>query len=105
MELSSKQWLYFDNFNLGTGQGFSVLEVVKGFEQATGITIPYNIVERRPGDVPRLEACPKRAEKCLGWTPSGLLLRCVATAGPGNPPIPNGYQRVNSRLSAFEYPP
>ena len=54
--------------NLGTGQGLSVLDVVKGFEGATGITIPYEIVERRPGDVPKLQACPKRAEELLGWT-------------------------------------
>ena len=53
--------------NLGTGQGLSVLDLVKGFEAATGITIPYEIVARRPGDVPKLEACPKRAEEVLGW--------------------------------------
>ena len=56
------------SLNLGTGQGLSVLDVVKGFEAATGITIPYEIVERRPGDVPKLQACPKRAEELLGWT-------------------------------------
>ena len=45
-----------------------MLDVVKGFETATGITIPYEIVERRPGDVPKLQACPKRAEELLGWS-------------------------------------
>ena len=53
--------------NLGTGQGLSVLEMVHGFEQATGIAIPYSICKRRPGDVPRLECSPKQAEKTLGW--------------------------------------
>ena len=53
--------------NIGTGRGLSVLDVVKGFEQATGLAIPYEVVERRPGDVPKLEACPDKAEQILGW--------------------------------------
>ena len=53
--------------NLGTGQGLSVLDVVHGFEQATGIAIPYTICARRPGDVPRLECSPELAERTLGW--------------------------------------
>ena len=54
--------------NIGTGRGLSVLDVVRGFEQATGLSIPYEIVERRPGDVPKLEGCPRQAEAVLGWT-------------------------------------
>lgn len=53
--------------NIGTGKGLSVLEVLKGFEAATDLTIPYQIVERRQGDVPKLEGCPKRAKQLLGW--------------------------------------
>ena len=53
--------------NIGTGKGLSVLDVVKGFETATGQTIPYDVVERRPEDVPRLQACPLQAETVLGW--------------------------------------
>ncbi len=53
--------------NIGTGRGLSVLDVVHGFEQATGKAIPFEIVERRPGDVPRLEACPRTAQAVLGW--------------------------------------
>ena len=53
--------------NIGTGKGLSVLDVVKGFEKATGLNIPYEIVKRRPGDVPRLEACPRKSAKILGW--------------------------------------
>lgn len=53
--------------NLGTGKGLSVLDIIKGFESATGISIPYEIVSRRPGDVAKLEACPALAEKLLGW--------------------------------------
>ena len=53
--------------NIGTGTGLSVLDVIQGFETATGLTIPYEVVARRPGDVPRLQACPRQAEAVLGW--------------------------------------
>ena len=53
--------------NIGTGQGLSVLDVIKGFEKVTGLIIPYEIGKRRPGDVPRLEGCPEHAAKILGW--------------------------------------
>ena len=53
--------------NIGTGTGLSVLDVIHGFEQATDISIPYEVVSRRPGDVARLQACPKRAQQVLGW--------------------------------------
>ena len=59
--------------NIGTGRGLSVLEVVNGFEAATGLTIPRRMVERRPGDVPRLEACPRKAAEVLGWKASRTL--------------------------------
>lgn len=53
--------------NLGTGQGYSVLEVVSAFELASERQIPYEIVERRPGDVAIYCACPALAEELLGW--------------------------------------
>jgi len=53
--------------NIGTGRGYSVLEVVHGFERATGQKIPYRIATRRPGDVPAVYADPARAERELGW--------------------------------------
>jgi len=55
--------------NIGTGRGYSVLEVVHGFERATGQKIPYRIAARRPGDVPAVYADPARAERELGWKP------------------------------------
>ena len=54
--------------NLGTGQGSSVLELVKAFERASGQTIPYRIVARRSGDVPACWSDPSLAEARLGWT-------------------------------------
>ena len=54
-------------YNLGTGQGTSVLELVAAFEQATGAKVPYSIRPRRPGDVPMLYAASELAEERLGW--------------------------------------
>ncbi|MDB2373889.1 UDP-glucose 4-epimerase GalE [Psychrosphaera haliotis] len=53
--------------NLGTGQGYSVLEMVKTFEQETGQKVPYEIVARRPGDIAECWANPEKSEKELGW--------------------------------------
>jgi UDP-glucose 4-epimerase len=55
-------------YNLGTGRGNSVLEMVRAFEQASGKTIPYQIVARRPGDIASCYADPSRAHRELGWT-------------------------------------
>ena len=53
--------------NLGTGQGYSVLEMVKAFEKASGKPVPYEIVERRPGDIAECYADPTLAKEALGW--------------------------------------
>jgi UDP-glucose 4-epimerase len=54
-------------YNLGTGRGYSVLEVVRAFEKASGRPIPYRIVDRRPGDVATSFANPEKAAKELDW--------------------------------------
>lgn len=54
-------------YNLGTGQGYSVLEIIKAFSKASGKEIPYKIVERRAGDIAISFADPSKAEKELGW--------------------------------------
>lgn len=56
-----------DIYNLGTGKGSSVLEVVKAFEKANGVDIPYQICSRREGDITIAYADPGKAEKELGW--------------------------------------
>ena len=56
-------WIY----NLGTGIGYSVLDVIGAFEEANDLKIPYTIMERRPGDIPTCYADPSKAEKELGW--------------------------------------
>ena len=55
-------------FNLGTGHGYSVLDVVKNFEKVNGIKIPYEIVTRRAGDVAMCYASPDKANSVLGWS-------------------------------------
>ncbi|MDR7073199.1 UDP-glucose 4-epimerase GalE [Fictibacillus barbaricus] len=54
-------------YNLGTGKGYSVLDIVKTFEIVTGITIPYEITERRAGDIAVSYADPAKAKQKLGW--------------------------------------
>jgi UDP-glucose 4-epimerase len=54
-------------YNLGTGTGYSVLEVIRSFERASGTTIPYKVIERRPGDVAASYADPSLAESALNW--------------------------------------
>ena len=54
-------------YNLGTGQGYSVLDIIKAFSKASGKEIPYKIVDRRAGDIAISFADPSKAEKELGW--------------------------------------
>lgn len=54
-------------YNLGTGNGYSVLDMVKGFEKATGKKVPYKIAPRRSGDIATCYADPKKAKEELGW--------------------------------------
>ncbi|MDR1764374.1 MAG: UDP-glucose 4-epimerase GalE [Dysgonamonadaceae bacterium] len=54
-------------FNLGTGRGLSVLELISLFEKSTGVKVPYKIVGRREGDIEQIWADPTRANRVLGW--------------------------------------
>ena len=56
-----------DVFNLGTGTGYSVLDMVKAFETANGIPVPYEIAPRRPGDLATCYADPAKSKEVLGW--------------------------------------
>lgn len=56
-----------DKINLGTGKGYSVLEVLHAYEKACGKELPYKIMERRPGDIAECYADTEKAEKVLGW--------------------------------------
>lgn len=57
----------YETFNVGTGEGVSVLELIQKFEAATKVKLPYTIGPRRPGDVEKTYANPEKANKVLGW--------------------------------------
>jgi UDP-glucose 4-epimerase len=66
--------------NLGTGRGYSVLEMVRAFEQASGRPVPYRIAPRRPGDIAQCYADPGLAKQTLGWQAErGIEAMCVDT--------------------------
>ncbi|MBY0425848.1 MAG: GDP-mannose 4,6-dehydratase [Cytophagales bacterium] len=66
LEKSSQVPMY-DTFNIGTGAGNSVLEMVHGFERVTGVKLNYRIVDKRVGDVEQIYADTKKANTVLGW--------------------------------------
>jgi UDP-glucose 4-epimerase len=78
-------------YNLGTGRGYSVLEVIAAFERASGRSIPYDIVERRPGDIACCYADPSLARDELGWSAEYDLERMVADAWRWQSQNPDGY--------------
>lgn len=67
-------------FNLGTGRGLSVLELINTFEKATGVKLPYKIVGRRAGDIVKVWANPERANKVLGWSADTPVEEVLQTA-------------------------
>ncbi|WMJ19869.1 UDP-glucose 4-epimerase GalE [Geobacillus kaustophilus] len=79
-------------YNLGTGRGYSVLELVSAFEKVTGIKIPYKIVDRRPGDVAICYADPTKAKEELGWVATRGIEEMCRDAWRWQSNNPNGYQ-------------
>ena len=67
-------------FNLGTGNGFSVLEVIKAFEKVSGMKLNYKFVDRRPGDIEKVWADTSYANKVLGWKAEKGLEEMVLSA-------------------------
>ena len=65
--LTGKMKENFEVFNLGTGNGFSVLEVIRSFEKSSGVKLNYKIADRRPGDIEKVWADTNYANKELGW--------------------------------------
>jgi UDP-glucose 4-epimerase len=79
-------------YNLGTGRGYSVLEVVKAFEKASDKPVPYDIVARRPGDIAQCFADPHCAAEELGWRAEFGLERMVEDAWRWQSGNPRGYE-------------
>ena len=77
--------------NLGTGRGYSVLEVVQAYEKASGRPVPYRIVARRPGDVAACYADPALAQRLLGWQAQHGLARMCADSWRWQQLNPRGF--------------
>ncbi len=77
--------------NLGTGRGYSVLEMVSAFEKVSGKTIPWQITDRRPGDIAACYADAIRAKDLLGWTASRTLTDMCADTWRWHSQNPAGY--------------
>ena len=79
-------------YNLGTGIGYSVLDIVKNFEEATGITIPYEIKPRRAGDIATNYADASLAKRELGWTAENGIKEMCQDAWRWQSQNPNGFE-------------
>ncbi|CZQ90728.1 nucleotide sugar epimerase [Trichococcus palustris] len=81
-------------YNLGTGTGYSVLDLVHNFEEANGVEIPYVIVDRRPGDVATCYADATKAREELGWTAKNTLADMCRDSWNWQKNNPNGYEEA-----------
>ena len=79
-------------YNLGTGRGYSVLEMVKAFENASGKEVPYKVVGRRPGDIASCFADPAKAEKELSWKAVRDIDEMCVDTWRWQSANPNGYE-------------
>ncbi|MFH1154264.1 MAG: UDP-glucose 4-epimerase GalE [Pseudomonadota bacterium] len=79
-------------YNLGTGRGYSVLEMIRGFERVCGKTIPYRIMGRRAGDIAACYADPGKARRELGWETSRTLDDMCVDTWRWQSMNPNGYR-------------
>lgn len=81
-----------ETYNLGSGVGSSVLEVVRAFEQASGRPVPYAVAPPRPGDVAEVVADPRRANERLGWRTTRTLAEACRDAWAWQSANPGGYR-------------
>lgn len=81
-------------YNLGTGNGYSVLDMVRAFSQASGREVAYKIVDRRPGDVAMCYADPAKAQAELGWNAKFGIKEMCEDAWRWQSENPNGYKEV-----------
>ncbi len=88
-KVGSKAGLHI--YNLGTGNGYSVLDMVKAFEAASGKDVPYQLVERRPGDIAECWADPSKAMNELGWKATRTLEEMTGDTWRWQSTNPQGY--------------
>ncbi len=91
-KVGSKDGLHI--YNLGTGNGYSVLEMVKAFEAACGKPVPYQLVDRRPGDIAECWADPAKAKRDLDWQASRTLNEMTADTWRWQSNNPQGYPQA-----------
>ena len=84
-------------YNLGTGKGYSVLEVVRAFEKASGLTIPYRFAPRRPGDIAECWSDPSKAARELGWKARFGIDEMCRDSWNWQKNNPDGYGRPSGR--------
>ena len=89
-KLEKDQGLFI--YNLGTGIGYSVLDVVKAFEKANGVDIPYEIKPRRDGDIATCYCDPSKAKRELGWQATRSLEEMCEDSWRWQSQNPNGYE-------------
>jgi UDP-glucose 4-epimerase len=82
-------------YNLGTGKGYSVLEIIEAFEKVSGRKIPYQIVKRRPGDIAACYADPTLADRELGWRAARGIEEMCADSWRWQSQNPDGYQAAS----------
>ena len=85
-------------YNLGTGNGYSVLDMVKAFSEASGRNVAYKIVDRRPGDVAMCYADPTKANEELGWEAKYGIKEMCEDAWRWQSNNPNGYKKLVESL-------
>ena len=78
--LISEKGKPYEVYNIGTGNGNSVFELIKTFEEATGRKLAYTIGARRPGDVPKIYADATLADRMLGWKANRTLAESMETS-------------------------
>ena len=88
---SIKERRGIDYFNIGTGTGYSVLDIVKAYKEATGVEIKYEIEGRRPGDIDACFADPTKAREILGWTAEYDITDMCRDSNNWQRNNPNGY--------------
>ena len=87
----AKQVTGIEHFNIGTGNGYSVLDVVHAYEKATGLTVKYEICPRRPGDIDECYADPTKAYTILGWQAKYDIDKMCVDSANWQKKNPDGY--------------
>ncbi|MBO7360478.1 MAG: UDP-glucose 4-epimerase GalE [Clostridia bacterium] len=88
-------------YNIGTGRGYSVFEIIAAYEKATGRKVPYVVTDRRPGDVAVSYSDPSLAEKELGWKAEYGIERMCVDADRWQTKNPDGYETIKDKF--FQY--